>query len=557
MSSLKKKFFALSLIAFSFLAFVITPCFVQAASFERSFFVNSNYDFSSSEMIDAQLLKTTNKIYFYVQKDWYQNLDPLLKNQLNNKLSEIANIFENQFYPKITNLLTTEDLPGIDNDSRLIVVLEKLKNDFGGYVRTNDHLPKSISPDSNEGQIVFLNAEALLTNPSSVSSYYLTHEFTHLITLKAKPEMEVFLSEMLAESSAFFLDPDVSRSLLLKRANQLLSTTSLNFNLWQEKSFDYAKVHFLSLYLKEQFGEEIFKDILFSSKNGFLAIEEAVQKRNPSLDLDDLMIDFLITLVLNDCSVNKKYCFTDQSLTNFSVLPYSYYLPTKGQVAMTVTDSISKMEGKWQKITGGNGLLKLKFILPEGTPIKKIPYILIDSNNQKTLNFLDFSRTNIQEITVLNFGSQYQSLIFIPYLGKEAKDNQSYYYAWEVKILPQSEVSEEQVKTELLKQIADLKRQVAVLQERLAYLLTVKQQPICSNFNSDLSYGMTSNEVKCLQQFLANLGEDIYPEKLVTGYYGPLTEAAVKRYQGLKGIMATGYFGPLTRAVANQQIRIP
>ena len=148
-------------------------------------------------------------------------------------------------------------------------------------------------------------------------------------------------------------------------------------------------------------------------------------------------------------------------------------------------------------------------------------------------------------------------MIFIPYLGKEAKDNQSYYYAWEVKILPQSEVSEEQIKTELLKQIADLKRQVAVLQERLAYLLTVKQQPICSNFNSDLSYGMTSNEVKCLQQFLANLGEDIYPEKLITGYYGPLTEAAVKRYQGLKGIIATGYFGPLTRAVANQQIRIP
>ena len=178
MSFSKKKFFALGLIAFSFLAFVITPSFVQAASFERSFFVNSNYDFSSSEMIDAQLLKTTNKIYFYVQKDWYQNLDPLLKNQLNNKLSEIASIFENQFYPKITNLLTTEDLPGIDNDPRLIVVLEKLKNDFGGYVRNNDHLPKSISPDSNEGQIVFLNAEALLTNPSSVSSYYLTHEFT-------------------------------------------------------------------------------------------------------------------------------------------------------------------------------------------------------------------------------------------------------------------------------------------------------------------------------------------------------------------------------------------
>jgi len=90
---------------------------------------------------------------------------------------------------------------------------------------------------------------------------------------------------------------------------------------------------------------------------------------------------------------------------------------------------------------------------------------------------------------------------------------------------------------------------------QLAFQKTNQTNQSCSLvFSQDLYYGLTSSEVKCLQQFLANLGSNIYPEKLITGYYGPLTMAAVKRYQALKGIITTGYFGPLTRAKVNQEL---
>lgn len=62
----------------------------------------------------------------------------------------------------------------------------------------------------------------------------------------------------------------------------------------------------------------------------------------------------------------------------------------------------------------------------------------------------------------------------------------------------------------------------------------------------DLSRGASGEEVKYLQQFLAYEGS--YPEALVTGYYGPLTQAAVARFQTTYGVTpAVGYMGPKTR----------
>ncbi|HEY4526305.1 MAG TPA: peptidoglycan-binding domain-containing protein [Candidatus Paceibacterota bacterium] len=65
-----------------------------------------------------------------------------------------------------------------------------------------------------------------------------------------------------------------------------------------------------------------------------------------------------------------------------------------------------------------------------------------------------------------------------------------------------------------------------------------------------LEPGMTGSEVSALQTFLA-ADSSIYPEGLVTGFFGPLTEAAVKRYQTEFGISAVGRVGPITLASIN------
>jgi hypothetical protein len=62
-----------------------------------SFFVEPNYDLTDRTQIDTQLLKTTNKIYFYADKEWYIHFSD--KTQLDSQLYNLASDFEYKTYP--------------------------------------------------------------------------------------------------------------------------------------------------------------------------------------------------------------------------------------------------------------------------------------------------------------------------------------------------------------------------------------------------------------------------------------------------------------------------
>ncbi len=67
---------------------------------------------------------------------------------------------------------------------------------------------------------------------------------------------------------------------------------------------------------------------------------------------------------------------------------------------------------------------------------------------------------------------------------------------------------------------------------------------------SELDFGATGGEVTELQQFLAT-NSLIYPAGTVSGYYGPLTRAAVVQFQVAYGIPQVGRVGPMTQAKMN------
>ncbi|MFZ2887032.1 MAG: peptidoglycan-binding domain-containing protein [Minisyncoccia bacterium] len=62
-----------------------------------------------------------------------------------------------------------------------------------------------------------------------------------------------------------------------------------------------------------------------------------------------------------------------------------------------------------------------------------------------------------------------------------------------------------------------------------------------------LQVGMSGTDVSALQTFLA-ADASIYPQGLVTGYFGFLTKAAVSNFQKRNGISAVGRVGPQTIA---------
>lgn len=68
-----------------------------------------------------------------------------------------------------------------------------------------------------------------------------------------------------------------------------------------------------------------------------------------------------------------------------------------------------------------------------------------------------------------------------------------------------------------------------------------------------LEIGMRGIDVSTLQTFLAQ-DRTIYPQGLVTGYFGSLTKSAVSNFQARNGISTVGRVGPQTLAVINAQM---
>lgn len=68
-------------------------------------------------------------------------------------------------------------------------------------------------------------------------------------------------------------------------------------------------------------------------------------------------------------------------------------------------------------------------------------------------------------------------------------------------------------------------------------------------FTKFLNIGTTGTEVGELQKRLTNLGYYTGP---ITGKFGPLTEAGVKKLQKANNITQAGYVGPSTRAILNK-----
>lgn len=109
---------------------------------------------------------------------------------------------------------------------------------------------------------------------------------------------------------------------------------------------------------------------------------------------------------------------------------------------------------------------------------------------------------------------------------------------------------------EMLEQVRILQGQIQVMQNQAVTISASPTTPgLCITINQNLSFGKSGTQVSALQKFLAQ-DPQMYPEGQVTGYFGPATLRAIKRWQSAKGIVSTGtpettgfgVVGPLTRS---------
>ena len=553
-------------ILFIGLVFLVIPAIAGADELlqKTDFFVDPLYDLNQREKITAVLQRITDKLYFYLDASWWDNLDIEKRKEVNIAIDDLTREFENKIYPILTLNYGSEWKPGIDGDPRITILIHPMVDTASGYFNPADEYARAQVPTSNQREMVYLNSKQI-TN--TINKSLLAHEFVHLITFNQKDRTygvseDVWLNEARAEYAPTLIgyDKDYQDSYLQKRVRQFLETPQDSLTEWQGKSSDYGGLNLFTQYLADRYGKEILIDSLKSGQTGIASINTALKKNGFNEDFSQIFTNWLITVFVNNCELGKNYCYLNDNLKNLRVTPFIYFLPTVGESTLSVGYLTKEWAGNWQKIIGGRENLKLEFT---GSPEAnfKVPYI-VEKTAGKTVNFLTLDLTQKGTINVKD--EQIISLTIIPSAQKKitgfAENEPSHQFFWSV-TTEQSGAGEQ---TELIKQlqarIEALLVQIAYLQAQLGTISN--GETTCKTFGNDLYYGMMQNiEVRCLQEFLKNQGQDVYPEDLVTGNFLSLTQTAVIRFQekykaeiltplGLG--QGTGYFGVLTRQVANR-----
>lgn len=532
--------------------------FSEAATLGLSldFLIDPNQDISGRNEIKAELVKETNLLYFYADISWWNRLDNATRVEAKNSMDVLSQEFQSVIYPKLTSIFGSEWKPGIDGDPKVTLLLHQMKRGTKGYVRTQDSFLKLVLPESNEREMIYFSASDI---GSSMAKGQLAHEFTHLISIYQKTKLrgiteETWLEEGRADYAPTLLgyNDELAGSLLKDRLDSFLANPTDSVTEWQGKASDYGSVTLFMHYIVDHYGIGVLTDSLRSETGGIFSLNAALQKNGFTVDFTKVFTDWTIAAILNNCSYGKTYCYLNQNLKNVRLNPSLNFLPLIGKSSLQISSATKSWAGNWLKFVGGQGVLEFSFQGSKQVRFQ-VPYLTEDANGLFSIDFLPFDENQKGVVYVPQFGTQNKSFIIIPTLQSKTigfdGTELSYPYSFTVSILERTPQEEAELIKQLLEQITILKKEIARVQAQLAAL---QGKPYCGLFVSSLYIGVrNTQEVQCLQQFLKDQASGIYPEGLVTGYFGNLTSLAVKRFQAVHGIPQTGFVGPLTRAKMN------
>jgi len=589
----KKKLKSNVIFSFLLIGFFILPGLSLANSIslgqQQNFFIDSNYDFSGREKLTATLQRIGNQAYFYTDTQWWEGLDSEARGEVQRAIRDLDVEFSQKIYPKLTSTFGSEWNPGIDNSRYITILIHPMKK-AAGYIRFGDEYSRIEVPGSNQREMIYLSSDFINT---SFAPSYLAHEFTHLITFNQKNQLrrvdeEIWLNESRAEYAPTLLGYDNEAEEINNLSQRITMFKSNPFDClteWKNEEADYGIINIFMQYLVEHYGIEILSDSIKSSYTGIPSINYALEKNGFEKDFNDIFADWLIAVVANDCSIGDEYCYKSEVLEDLKIVASINFLPLQGQSSLAVSQTTKNWAGNWFKFVGGEkGALKIDFI---GNPdnLFTIPYLVRDFSGNYSLDFFDLSEEQRGTILVSGFGSDISSVTIMPFAHTKdsgfGSEEKGVPFFWEASTIVEKKDLDQETNSqyfphsistmtqeELLSRISEFEQLLNQLKSQLAKIREGQGQeedldPVsvsCEKINNNLSIGMQGDEVRCLQDFLKSQGAEIYPEGLVTGYFGNLTKAAVIKFQekytdeclsswGL--VNGTGFVGTTTREKLN------
>ncbi|MFH1611655.1 MAG: IPT/TIG domain-containing protein [bacterium] len=397
-----------------------------------NFYTDSHYDISGRGNVDASLRVISDRIYFYIEDEYWESL----KNQKSSFLTRVEDLayeFDNVIYPIERSVFGSEWSPGIDNDEKITVLISQLVDDAGGYFRVYDNYPKNILSKSNEREMVYINTSAMFDPRVNA---FLAHEFQHLITFYQKTilynlDEDIWLNEARSEYATTLCgyNDKYAGSHLADRVDSFWDFPTDSLTEWQNNPADYSVATLFLHYLVDHYGDQIITKMMMNDKVGIESIEQALDDLNYEEDFTDIFADWTVANYLNNCDVaDGQYCYKDENLT-YERLHTDYSASYSGFPNLIVSRSSAakNWSPRWYRFRQGTEMetdrdtLKLEFKGIGESAEFYVPYIIADKNNQTTVQFMSLEDEN-GVVYIPEFTSQNKSVVIAPF-NKYKKDN--------------------------------------------------------------------------------------------------------------------------------------
>ena len=348
----KLKFFITAfLVSFLFFSYVSADTLGQRGTF----FVNEEFDKYSRTQLSATLRQVSDKMYFYVEDEYWNKINFSTQQDMMNNMLKLAKEFETNIYPKETMLWGLEPNPGIDGDPKITILLEDLKKTNGGYFDTVHGYSRQIANDSNEREMISLSAEALVSNPDFLK-VFLAHEFHHLISFNQKDLLkkvaeEIWLNELRAEYSvsvAGYNKPYLGSN-LENRFNTFLQNPSDSVTEWPNVLDDYAMVNAFGQYLAEQYGSAILSETLKNNSSvvGIPSINEYLRLKGYSEKFEDIFGYWMAAMYWNDINKNNRLGYLDTDLKYVRIIPQQQINLSSGLAEISLFRFLKPWQPVW------------------------------------------------------------------------------------------------------------------------------------------------------------------------------------------------------------------
>ena len=330
---------------------------------KRNFKMSSSYN--DEEEVTAVLKGESERAYYFIDEKIVDEFENNAAQKEDLSFDKIINEFENIITTNINYFSTVvsqnygESIYDIDNNGKIIVLISPLEGAGGYFWSTNFYN----NDDSNRADMFYVSYQDFYDNENLLST--MAHELQHLLFYIEEEEVNDFKPVWINEAFSQLSEYMNGYNSAIKYTGEYFSNPSQESLMhWEgDMGGDYDATALFGVYLYNQFGKEVIKDIITSTKNP----EEVISQNY--MNFEDLFMDWITTIYANNYMVNENYTLD----YDFKTLYKPNYTVLNGSKSDEFT--IKPNAVKYYRIEGNDSKVTLSVELNEKTDITYMKFL--------------------------------------------------------------------------------------------------------------------------------------------------------------------------------------